>query len=138
MRAFRAADERGRVRRLLQQSVSLQHVHVLMVLRAAGPLTIGTLARTLDVSVASATGIVTRMEERELVERTRSREDRRVVTVSLARGGNAALDQLDGRAREHFKLMLDSLSIEELESLQAGFRALRRAHDTLMAQYASA
>jgi DNA-binding MarR family transcriptional regulator len=138
MRVFRAADERGRVRRLLQQSVSLPHVHVLMVLRAAGPLTVGALARTLDVSVASATGIVSRMEARGLVERRRGEADRRVVTVSLARGGKAALDQLDGRAREHFKAMLDALSLEELDALQRGFQALRRAHDVLMAEAISA
>jgi len=134
MRVFRAADERGRIRRLLQQSVSLPHVHVLMVLKASGPLTVGALARSLDVSVASATGIVSRMEERGLVERTRGKADRRVVTVSLARGGRAALDQLDGRAREHFKAMLDALSLDELEALQRGFQALRRAHDELMAE----
>ncbi len=138
MRVFRVAEERGRVRRLLQQSVSLPHVHVLMVLRSGGSLTVGALARALDVSVASATGIVSRMEQRGLVVRTRSDKDRRVVTVSLARAGEAALDQLDGRAREHFKAMLDLLSIDELGAIQAGFQALRKAHDALMAQYASA
>jgi DNA-binding MarR family transcriptional regulator len=134
MAVFRAAAEQGRVRRLLRQSVSLQHVQVLAVLRASGSLPVGELARALDVSVASATGIVSRMEQRDLVARTRSELDRRVVTVSLARGGKTALEQLEGPAREKFASMLETLSLEELAAVQAGFQALRRAHDALKAE----
>jgi DNA-binding MarR family transcriptional regulator len=131
MAVLRAAAEQGRLRRLLRQSVSLQHVHVLTVLRASGPLTVGELARALDVSVASATGIVSRMEQRDLVARTRSEQDRRVVTVSLERGGRAALDQLEGPAREKFTAMLETLSLDELDAVQAAFQALRGAHEAL-------
>ncbi len=137
MAVFRAAAERGRVRRLCQQSISLPHVHVLTVLRAEGALSVGELARALDVSVASATGIVSRMEERGLVERSRRSGDRRVVTVSLAHGGKAALDQLEGRAREHFAAQLGRLSLRELETVQSAFRALRRAHQEQMAEHAA-
>jgi len=136
MAVFRAAAERGRVRRLLQQSVSLTHVHVLTVLRAEGALPVGELARALGVSVPSATGIVSRMAERELVERSRTSNDRRVVTVSLTRGGGAALDQLEGRSREHFAAMLGRLTLDELESVQLAFQALGRAHEAQTAEYA--
>ena len=136
MAVFRAAAERGRVRRLLQQSVSLTHVHVLTVLRAEGALPVGELARTLAVSVASATGIVSRMEDRDLVERSRTSDDRRVVTVSLTRQGRAALDQLEGRSREHFAAMLGKLSLEELDTVHVAFQALRRAHEAQVAEYA--
>ncbi len=132
MAIMRAAAERGRVRGLLKQSVSLTHLHVLTVLRSEGPLPVGELAGALDVSVASATGIVSRMVERGLVERTRSGDDRRVVTVSLAPGGQAALDQLEGRGREHFVAVLGRLSVEELEAVREGFLALQRAHQTEM------
>jgi DNA-binding MarR family transcriptional regulator len=138
MAVFRGAAERGRLRRLLRQSVSLQHVHALSVLRAEGTLTVGELARALDVSVASATGIVSRMVERGLIERRRSERDRRVVSVSLARGGRAALDQLEGHAREHFRALLERLTLAELDAVQAGFQTLRRAHDALAAERASA
>ncbi|HET9948531.1 MAG TPA: MarR family transcriptional regulator [Longimicrobiales bacterium] len=125
---FRAAAERHRVRRLLDQSVSLTHVHVLTVLRAEGPSTMGELAAALGVSVASATGIVSRMEERGLVERARSDADRRVVTVSLAPGGRAALDELEGRGRRYFAELLERLSDDELEVVRDAFAALQRAH----------
>jgi hypothetical protein len=59
-----------------------------------------------------------------------------VVTVSLARGGRAALDQLEGRSREHFAGMLGRLTLDELKSAQVAFQALRRAHEEQVAEYA--
>lgn len=134
MAVMRAAAERGRVRGLLKQSVSLTHLHVLTVLRSEGPLPVGELATALDVSVASATGIVSRMVDRGLVERARSGDDRRVVTVSLAPGGQSALDQLEGRGREHFAAVLGRLTLGELEALREGFTALHRAHQAVLAE----
>jgi DNA-binding MarR family transcriptional regulator len=133
MAIMRAAAERGRVRGLIKQSVSLTHLHVLTVLRSEGPLQVGELASALDVSVASATGIVSRMVERGLVERARSGDDRRVVSVSLAPGGQAALDQLEGRGREHFAAVLGRLTLEELELVRGAFNALHEAHEAEMA-----
>jgi DNA-binding MarR family transcriptional regulator len=135
MAVLRAAAERGRLRRLLRQSVSLTHVHVLTVLRTAGALPVGELAKALDVSVASATGIISRMEQRGLVERSRRTDDRRVVTVSIAAGGEAALEQLEGRSREHFLALLGRLSVSELRTLQTAFAALRSAHEAQVAEY---
>ena len=59
-----------------------------------------------------------------------------VVTVSLTRGGRAALDQLEGRSREHFAAMLGKLSLEELDTVHVAFQALRRAHEAQVAEYA--
>ena len=135
MAVFRGAAERARLRRLLRQSISLTHVHVLTVLRTAGALPVGELAKALDVSVASATGIISRMEQRGLVERSRRTDDRRIVTVSIAPGGEAALEQLEGRSREHFLALLGRLTLGELRTLQAAFSALRAAHEAQMAEY---
>ena len=55
-------------------------------LDAEGPLPMARLAEAMDVSQASATGIVDRMEQRGLVERQRDDADRRVVRVALDRG----------------------------------------------------
>src|SRR4051812_5456679 len=70
--AFRTALRRGGYRHLLGQAISLTHLHVLTVVQMDGPLPVSVLARGLGVSVASGTGIVSRMEERGLVRRTRS------------------------------------------------------------------
>ncbi len=134
MAVLRASAERGRLRRLLRQSISLTHVHVLTVLRTAGSMPVGELAKALDVSVASATGIISRMEQRELVTRSRSADDRRVVSVSIAPGGQAALEQLEGRSREHFLALLGRLTVAELHTVREAFVALRTAHEAQTAE----
>src|SRR5690606_29151487 len=119
--------ERGRLRRLLKQSISLTHVHVLTILRTAGSLPVGELAKALDVSVASATGIISRMEQRGLVARSRGADDRRVVSVTIATGGEAALEQLEGRSRELLLALLGRLTVAELRTVREAFAALRSA-----------
>jgi len=118
----------GSLRGLLDDSVSLTHLHVLTVLQAGGSYTMGDLAQTLGVSLASGTGIVTRMEERGLIIRARDERDRRVVTVMIAPGGLEALEAIEGQGREHLSRLLDTLTIEELGQLRNGLAALRRAH----------
>ena len=57
------------------------------MLDTEGPTSMGRLAEALDISVASMTGIVDRMEERGLVERRHEGKDRRVVLVLPDRRG---------------------------------------------------
>ena len=66
----------GTFRSWLRGSLSLVHLQVITTLEADGPLSMTRLAEAMDVSVASATGIVNRMEERGLVERRHDNADR--------------------------------------------------------------
>ena len=127
MRAMRASARRKGYRHLLGQAISLTHLHVLTVVQMDGPLPVSELARVLGVSVASATGIISRMEERGLVRRTRGAADRRVVTVELTPAGTAALDQIEGQSRDGFGRMLATLTVVELEHVHGGLAALQRA-----------
>lgn len=127
MAAMRGSARQAGFRHLLGQSISLTHLHILDLVRSKVSMSIGELARTLDISVASATGVVSRMEERGLVHRTRDAEDRRVVNLELANGGDAALEEIEGRGQEYFGGLLRSLTVRDLEHLRSGFAALQRA-----------
>jgi len=115
----------------LKGSLSLIHLHVLTVLEAGGPLPMSKLADTLDVSVASTTGIVSRMEERRLVEREHDREDRRVVLVVPTETGLAVFRDMMEQRREHLTELLGRLSDEELQGFLTGLRAVRAARETM-------
>jgi DNA-binding Lrp family transcriptional regulator len=71
----------GAFQRFHAGSISLIHLNVLILLEGTGPLPMSRLAEALDVSVASATGIVDRMAKRGLVERRHSEADRRLVAL---------------------------------------------------------
>ena len=108
-------------------SLSLIHLNVLTLLEAEGSLSMSRLAEALDVSVASTTGIVDRMEKRGLVERRHDLADRRVVLVHPAERGLQVFVEIDKRRRLGLEMLLNKLSDDELAGLLAGHRALRAA-----------
>jgi DNA-binding MarR family transcriptional regulator len=85
------------------------------------------LAEALDVSVASATGIINRMEQRRLVERRHGDTDRRVVSVHPTRLGGEVFARLRRHRRDKLKKVLGELSDVELAAFLTGLRAMRRA-----------
>ena len=109
--------------------LSLVHINVLAILELDGPLTMRGLAEAMDVSQASATGIVDRMEQRGLVEGQSDDEDRRVVRVTLADEGRRLVSGMTAERRDHLAAMLDTLTDEELAGFLLGSRAMRRARD---------
>lgn len=111
-------------------SMSLIHLNVLMLLESMGPTSMSRLAEALDVSLASMTGIVDRMESRALVERRHDETDRRVVLVHPAEGGKKLFADIDDRRRAGLGKLLDQLSDDDLAGLLQGHRALRQARQT--------
>jgi DNA-binding MarR family transcriptional regulator len=91
----------------------------------------GDLAEALDVSVASATGIVDRMERRGLVERGRGVGDRRVIMVSLTPSGGVVFGGMRAKRRERLAGLVERLSDEERAGFLVGLRAMRVAADEI-------
>jgi DNA-binding MarR family transcriptional regulator len=126
-----ARDRVGEFRSWHRGALSLVHLNVLTVLEAEGPLPMSRLAESLDVSDASATGIVDRMERRVLVERRHGTEDRRIVVVHLTEQGSAVFRDIEEQRRERLSRLLEELTEDELAGFLAGVRALHAAHRRL-------
>ena len=120
------------MRRWPSGPVSLVHLQVLMILDGEGPHAMHVLAEALDVSQASATGIVDRMEQRGLVTRLRDEDDRRVIRVALTDSGRQLLAGIAAERRERLALVLAELTDDELEGFLRGSQALRRARERLL------
>lgn len=126
-------ERAGAFKHWLRGSLSLVHLQVLAVLEADGPLAMSKLAEALDVSVASATGIIDRMEQRGLVERRREPDDRRVVLVHRTDSGDSIFRDFATDRRKHLADLLDRMTDAELESLLTGLRAMHRVRSETMA-----
>jgi DNA-binding MarR family transcriptional regulator len=91
----------------------------------------GELALAADLSAASATQMLDTLEVMQLVRRTRSERDRRVVTCSLTEHGR----ELVTRKRLHFEdcwqTALSGFSVEELAVAAAVIEQLRSLYDGL-------
>lgn len=118
----------------LKGSLSLIHLNVLTVLEADGAIAMSRLAETLDVSVASTTGIIGRMEERGLVARSHGEADRRVVLVQLTDAGSAIFRDMTEHRRQHLAAIFARLTDDELAALLIGLRAMRTARLALHAE----
>ena len=117
----------GAFQRWHEGSISLIHLNVLIMLEGSGPLSMSRLAAALDISVASVTGVVDRMEARGLVVRRRDAEDRRVILVEPAEGGRRLFAEIDARRRKGLGKLLSKLSDDDLTGLLEGHRKLRAA-----------
>ena len=114
--------------------ISLIHINVISVLETDGPQPMRALAEALDVSQASATGIVDRMEQRGLVERRRDEDDRRIVRVVLTEEGRKLVEGVTQERQDHMRLLLDDLTDDELRAFLVGSRAMRRAGERMHAR----
>jgi DNA-binding MarR family transcriptional regulator len=109
------------------RSISMTHLLLMTLLDTHGALPMSRVAELLGCGLPAATGIVSRMEERGLVERQHDREDRRVVNLRLAEGGATEIRDLQLSRRQRMATALTHLSDVEREQLLASVRALRGA-----------
>jgi DNA-binding MarR family transcriptional regulator len=127
----------GAFQRFHAGSISLIHLNVLILLDGTGPLPMSRLAESLDISVASITGVVDRMEARGLVARRRDADDRRVILVEPAEGGRKLFAEIDAKRRHGLAKLLEKLSEQDLQRLLDGHKALRQARAEMAARLAA-
>jgi len=91
----------------------------LMMLAEGEATTVTDLARNLNTDAGSVTRLLSRMEKRGLIERTRRDDDRRVVDLSLTPEGETMVEKLPvvfcNVLRRHF----EGFSNEEIETLRS-------------------
>jgi MarR family 2-MHQ and catechol resistance regulon transcriptional repressor len=101
---------------------------LLVVLESAGgSLELRTLRQRLSLSKANASEVASALEARGLVVRTRSRHDRRALTLTLAEPGRAIVEELfPGHARR-VRDAFTPLDAQEKRELARLCRKLERA-----------
>jgi DNA-binding MarR family transcriptional regulator len=120
--------ERGRfIQACVERGVSMGQLVVLAALDERGPLTMSRIAEVIGSGMPTATGVITRMEERGLVAREHDTADRRVVRVRLTDAGASHLRELADIRRRRLSAALRSLEPEQREALRRALTALRSA-----------
>ena len=107
--------------------VTMPQMKVLFTLAHKGELTVSSIAKALRVKAPNITFILDRLEEQELVSRTRSREDRRLVSINLISKGQKLIDELMREKYESFQKVLEKMTGEEKKALLRGLQALEKA-----------
>ena len=94
------------------------------VLAETGPIMVSDLARRMYLHPSTVIGILDRLEVRGRVTRTRSTEDRRVVTVGLTRRGKETVKKVPAVAQGLLLKGLEELSDHDLMVITEGLELL--------------
>ncbi len=108
--------------RCQERDLSMTHFQALTLLDRSGPIPMSHLAEQMGVSLPNATGIITRMEERGVVERAHDEHDRRLVLVRLTPPGQDFIRELGDLRRAQLTALIDAMAPEQQENL---LRAIR-------------
>ncbi len=90
----------------------------------SAPIKVSDLARKMYLHPATVVGILDRLEARGLVERTRSKKDRRVVEIVLTESGIQKIDQAPEVAQGLLVKGLEALSDKKLAGISDGLGQL--------------
>lgn len=109
---------RGLSEVLRRSGVTRTQYNALRILRGAdGPLTCSEVGERMIARDPDVTRLLDRLEEKELVQRERSAEDRRVVVSEITEQGREVVDDLDGPVGRLHEKQLGHLGEEELRTL---------------------
>ncbi len=88
---------------------------ILMLLYRGSDVNMTQIADYLNVPLNTATGIVTRMEKKEIILRVRSLEDKRVVTIVLTENGKQQMHSILATFMGYGQKIIASLTTEEMD-----------------------
>jgi DNA-binding MarR family transcriptional regulator len=104
--------------------VSVPQLLCVLTLYEHGPLPLSQIAGMIMVNSSTVTGIIDRLEQKGLVERSRTSRDRRVVTVALTEAGASLAQNAPPPIHEKIMEGLQRLSRDELTQILKGLSML--------------
>jgi DNA-binding MarR family transcriptional regulator len=112
---------------LLEMDLTAPQLKVILLLYLYGHTRMSELAGSLGVTLATATGIVDRLVEKELVLRESQPDDRRVVMCRLSAKGIEQTDRLWKTSREKARQLLATMDLSRLKMIDEALGSLRPA-----------
>lgn len=110
-----AVSERKFMRAVSQ--VSMPQIHVLLAVAKYKPCTMSMIAKATHLTHGNITQTVERLEDKKLLKRSHSLEDRRVVNVELTAKGRNITEKHDESINQIFNHWFNCLDQEEINQL---------------------
>lgn len=105
-------------------SISTAQVRTLIHLAEYGPQTMGELAEGLQITMASATGLVNPLVELGHITRSRDPHDRRVVRVGLSDQAQSLADRILAERRREVETALEGMDLTSCRCFLEGLERL--------------
>jgi DNA-binding MarR family transcriptional regulator len=107
-------------------SYSVSEKSLLRLLGEKGPCNMSEISSHLGLALSSTTGVVDRLVERRVVERSRSESDRRTVRVVLTTRGRRIVDGFNADRIRLGRAMLERLEPNQRQTLLDIFHRIAR------------
>ncbi|MDF2718722.1 MAG: transcriptional regulator, MarR family [Paenibacillus sp.] len=111
-------------KRRMGDGFSMTQFRTLYVLNSRGPQKAADLAEILCVTSGAITGLADKLILKQLLERQRSEDDRRVVYLSITDKGKEMLDGLLEKQKETISLFFEGLPKEDIDHLKRIFELM--------------
>ena len=111
----------------LKLDLTMPQLKVILLLFMTGPARMSDIASALDVSLATATGVVDRLVERDIVQRDSQPDDRRVVLCLLSDKGQKLIGGLWQLARDRARELLGAIEPSKLKLVTEALEAMLEA-----------
>ncbi|HBC95206.1 MAG TPA: hypothetical protein DC034_00235 [Clostridium sp.] len=113
-------------RRFKDLDLTGPQLFVVMNLIRHGEMKISDLSEKMSLSNSTVSGIIDRLERRNIVKRVRSSEDRRIVYVYITSEFRKIAGEKHGEVDRIFKSMLDTATPEEMDVINRGLYTLEK------------
>ena len=120
----------------LPTDLTMQQLRVLGAVAYEPGLTGQELGARLGVSAPTASGLIDRLVEKGVLERTDDATDRRVRRLHLTEEGRRVLTGLDDSMGRLFETVVPPISVDDLRTIMAGSEVMLRAVETALAHRA--
>jgi DNA-binding MarR family transcriptional regulator len=112
-------------------NVSAAQINCLLALHENGPLPPSQIAKHVMVNSSTVTGVIDRLEKKDLVRRLRISQDRRVITVELTKNGKVLAENAPPPIQQKIIDGLNQLSPSKIDQISL---TLKRLTDMLDVQ----
>lgn len=104
--------------------LSYDMIYILKLLWRIPFLRISDIAEEMKIKVFSATRLVDQLEKRALVKRAKSKEDLRIIQVSITPKGRRMVKKIEDHALDLITSNMDQFSGDELKTIRKTIRSL--------------
>lgn len=98
-------------------NVSSAQLNCLLILHESGPLSLSQIAKLMMVNSSTITGIIDRLEQKDLVKRMRISTDRRIITIELSNNGKVLAQNAPPPIQHKLFDGLSKLSEKEIKKI---------------------
>lgn len=110
--------------------LTMPQLKTLMMISCKKEVKSGKLADIMQVKAPNITFILDQLEEKGLIERMQTPDDRRVVLAGITKKGEKLLEELSQLKREILKNKLSGLEKGQMKKIKSALKTLIKAYDT--------